>query len=235
MRTRSSVLFNGDLKVDLPPDTYMHVLKYGLNLGSLRYLLVTHSHEDHFYVDELRMRKHPFAHIEKRRPLEVYGNSAVCNRVFKAVAGTDVVKAYVVKPFKPFKVGDYEVLPLQANHSMDEECLVYLVSLGDSVVFYGHDSGWYPDGTWRALKRRRLSLAILDCTCGAEDCSRFHMGIDCILRVKRRMLNEGIADGNTIFVATHFSHNGKLLHWELEERLKPHGILPAYDGLKLEV
>ena len=49
-RTRTQVLIDGKLSVDFPPEAYFHSLKYGFNCADIRYLLVTHSHMDHFYA-----------------------------------------------------------------------------------------------------------------------------------------------------------------------------------------
>ncbi|MBS7612629.1 hypothetical protein KEJ48_00035 [Candidatus Bathyarchaeota archaeon] len=234
LRSRASVLFDDDLKVDFPPDTYMHVLKYGLDLGALRFLLVTHTHRDHFYADDLETRKSPFAYVKSGGLLKVYGNRAVYEKTVKAVSSEAVVPE-IIDPFKSLKLDDYEVEALPANHSPAEVCLLYVISIGGISVFYGHDSGWYPDETWKALKRRKLSLAIMDCTCIIKDCVNYHMGIETMVKAKNRMINESIANGNTIFIATHFSHNGQLLHHELEEKLKLYGITPAYDGMCIKL
>jgi phosphoribosyl 1,2-cyclic phosphate phosphodiesterase len=45
----------------------------------------------------------------------------------------------------------------------------------------------------------------------------------------------GLADEKTRFIATHFSHNAGMIHRELEEALSPYGIIPAYDGMILEL
>ncbi|NMB24933.1 MAG: hypothetical protein GX986_05310, partial [Firmicutes bacterium] len=79
----------------------------------------------------------------------------------------------------------------------------------------------------------RLDLVSLDCTHGDEDVWDNHMGIPAILRTRERMLETGIAHDDTVFVATHFSHNGGLLHHELEEILNPQGFVVAYDGMRL--
>ena len=44
LRTRTQALLDGSLLLDFPPDTYSHALQYGLNLGNIRTLLVTHGH-----------------------------------------------------------------------------------------------------------------------------------------------------------------------------------------------
>lgn len=47
-RTRSQVLIDEILSIDFPPEAYSHSLKTGILLSKLKYLLVTHSHMDHF-------------------------------------------------------------------------------------------------------------------------------------------------------------------------------------------
>jgi len=75
----------------------------------------------------------------------------------------------------------------------------------------------------------------LDCTHGEDPVFDNHMGIEAIVATKDKMVGEGIAHGDTVFVATHFSHNGRLLHHELEEILNPQGFIVAYDGMELHI
>jgi len=106
--------------------------------------------------------------------------------------------------------------------------------MGKSIL-YGYDSGWFPEETWRALEGYGLDLAILDCTTGVISSIRYHMGLKEVIEVKRRIVLRGIADKDTVFIATHFSHNGLLLHDELTAKLFPEGIDVAYDGLLMEI
>jgi len=53
IRTRSQAIVDGELLLDLPCDTYFHMLRGSLDLSAVRWLLVTHSHTDHFYPSEL--------------------------------------------------------------------------------------------------------------------------------------------------------------------------------------
>ena len=57
------------------------------------------------------------------------------------------------------------------------------------------------------------------------------MGIEKNLEMRQRLIENGIADEKTIFVANHFSHNGLVAHEELEKRLE--GFVVAYDGLTI--
>ena len=61
-----------------------------------------------------------------------------------------------------------------------------------------------------------------------------HMSFQDKVAIRRRMLQEKIADEKTIFIATHFAHTYILPHSELQQRMAPEGFIPAYDGLCVE-
>lgn len=98
-------------------------------------------------------------------------------------------------------------------------------------MLYGNDTGYFPEETWKHLQQSTLDLVSLDCTTLMHKEGTNHMGIADVLEVQARMLDSGIASDKTQFVATHFSHNGVLLHEEAEAQLVPHGFVVAYDGM----
>ena len=51
--------FAGDCLIDFPPETFSQAEKYGIDLLTSKLLLVTHSHEDHFYPQLLYWRYRP--------------------------------------------------------------------------------------------------------------------------------------------------------------------------------
>lgn len=55
------------------------------------------------------------------------------------------------------------------------------------------------------------------------------------MKTKEKLLAMGCADENTTFILTHFSHNGRASHEEIEARGKEEGFLTAYDGFEAEV
>lgn len=89
IRRRSGMMINDTTLIDFPPDIYALSLELGLDLGSVTDLMITHSHGDHFDVDELNMRQNGmFCHLgQDAPPLRLYGNDGVA-RVMKA-AGAD--------------------------------------------------------------------------------------------------------------------------------------------------
>ena len=242
LRTRSQALLDDTLLFDLGPDTYMHMLRDGLDMPGIRYALITHTHQDHFYPIELLFRSHGFAHGVDET-LTLYGSDAMLRAVkdsFKSYPDDSVLRrgkisCREIMPYEPTDIAGYRVAAMLATHDKSERCYIYLVEKDGQVLLYGNDTGIFPDETWDYLKGRRLNLVSLDCTMGRFKEGSNHMGIPDVIEVKERLIQMGCADKDTHFVATHFSHNGQLMHRELIEELSPHGIEAAYDGMKIKV
>ncbi|MBC7330306.1 MBL fold metallo-hydrolase [bacterium] len=237
IRTRTSALINDELLIDFPPDTFSHALNNGLFLSKVKYLLITHSHQDHFYPEDLAMRKPPFAHLESEKMLRIFANETVVERIkrYRLEGKETMIETKILHPFDEVEIEGYRVKALRADHQLGEECLIYLIKSEGKTILWGTDSGFFPEDTWDALLSERLGVAILDTTSGPHSTPSYHMGIPEVVKTKERMLKEGIADDKTIFISTHFSHNGGLLHEELERTLEPFGIMPAYDGFQIEI
>ncbi|OIN98481.1 carbon-phosphorus lyase [Candidatus Desantisbacteria bacterium CG_4_10_14_0_8_um_filter_48_22] len=234
IRMRSSVLIGDTCKVDLPPDVYAQMIRGKLDFSKLERLFITHEHSDHFCPSELGYRFKPFAHIDSGRILDVYGNSSVARQLgsAKEVMDKSNIRVHEVKPFEPIDAGEIKALPLPADHSPG--ALIYIFQTRGRTVLYGHDSGWFPEETWKKIEEFKFDAAILDCTNGPVNMEdRWHMGIKGVIKARDRMLKTGTAGPGTKFIATHFSHNGGLLHNELRREFKPAGIIVAFDGLKI--
>jgi phosphoribosyl 1,2-cyclic phosphate phosphodiesterase len=123
------------------------------------------------------------------------------------------------------------ILPLPADHAPGS--LLLRITRGDKTLFYGHDSGLYPEPTLAALAEGpTLDIAVFDCTNGGlETSNRGHMGVSGVVRMVEELRGRGAITEKTRLVATHFSHNGGLLHEELVEAFLPHGIAVAFDGM----
>ncbi|SHF16288.1 phosphoribosyl 1,2-cyclic phosphate phosphodiesterase [Caldanaerobius fijiensis DSM 17918] len=238
IRTRSSCIIDDLYMIDFSADTYYHVLRDHLDLSRVKHLFITHSHEDHFYPQDLQMRKKPFAYFTSNDPLHVYGNDHVKER-FDQAGGEEksdgTLRFHKVNPFETFIAGDAEVTPLLADHAPGEQCYIYAIKLNGKTLLYGHDTGYFPEQTWEYIKKYSFDGVILDCTSGPQESMRYHMGFPTVLKVKQRLLDEKIARENTIFIVNHFSHNGGLMHDEMVEAFSPYGFVVTYDGMEIEI
>ncbi len=243
IRTRSATMIDDQLLIDFSADTYGNALRFGLDLSKVHTLLVTHDHEDHLYAEDLGTRYTWFAHLNETSPevLTVFGNDRVGFQVARATApyggpGGRVAFRRVV-PYEPTALpGGYTFTAMTALHDRAQQCYLYLVQdkAGKRMV-YGHDTGVFTDDVMRFLAGQRLDYVMLDCTTGSEKEGSNHMGFADDLLVRDMLRDAGCIDDKTQMVLTHFSHNGHLLHEELEALAGPEGFSVAYDGAIYEI
>jgi len=243
LRTRTQALVDGKILIDLPPDTYMHALKYSLQLGQIRHLLVTHSHMDHFFPVELIHRHEHFGHYAEGI-LQIYGSEAAEKAFYDAVLIDrfkvhpldDAVRFVRLEPFADFMADGYHIIPVPADHDKRETCLIYVIEKDGKSLLYGHDTGMnLSQEAWDCILGRTYDLISLDATMGKHHAKEYHMGLPDVLTVVRRMEEQGCIRPDTVKVINHFSHNGKMTHEELERFAAEHGLTAAYDGMNVRV
>jgi phosphoribosyl 1,2-cyclic phosphate phosphodiesterase len=243
IRTRPSMLVDRSILIDPGPDLYYHILKYAFRLADLAAIIVTHSHEDHLAADEFRLAREPFAVRDKLRPTPIWGNDQVLGRLRAALKAEDEggireqfgFELHQARAFESFSIGSYTITPLEADHMPTEPCLFYCIESNGRTFLQANDTGYLPDTTWRWLEGRRLDGVSLECTNGTIEGWKGHLGVKEVIDVVERLRKEGQLAPSAPAVVTHFSHNGGLLHEELEAALNPHGIDVAYDGLRIEI
>ncbi len=246
IRTRSQAAIDDTLLIDFPADTYMHVINYGLDLRHFKSCLITHAHDDHLYDDDLQYRVDGFAYYpdfnRDKGSLTVYTSRRSGKQVRARIAENnmrdkDTVKWVQVDPFKTYNVEGYEVTPLKADHDISLDPLIYIIKKSGKTVLYAHDTGYFPDDDWEYLVKEKpfFNFVSLDCTCITEDDAyRNHMGLKACANVKNRLIKEGFADENTVFVLNHFSHNGELCYTDLVPIAKKLGFEVSYDTAEYE-
>lgn len=232
IRMRSGALIDGKLKIDFGPDAYAQSLRFGISYVPVNHVLITHSHSDHFAVNDLKCIRPPYSHREQ--PLHVYGDKKVEDMIQPHLS--EYLLFTRVEPFTTYYIDGYSVTPLEAVHALNqgEEPLFYLIEKDGKRLLYMHDTDLPTEADMAFLKGRRMDLISMDCTNGILNPDYIgHMGIEDNLKLREMLIENGTADENTAFVANHFSHNGLVPHEEMEKRLP--GFTVTYDGLTLMV
>lgn len=245
VRSRAQVLLDGELSVDFPPDAFYHQAAWGVDLSAVRYLLVTHSHLDHFYAHDFVLRGYKYAAGMSAPVLDVYGNDEVCEvfrestrREMRAAVG-ETIRLHPIKAFEELSFGGWRIYPLKARHS-SREPLLFLIEKDGKRVLHLHDTAALPEEDYAYLSKiggNAADLITLDCTFLWDDVSENprHMGLKENAEVVKRLQEIGFADANTKKVVTHFSHNADPSEEKLRRAEEEYGFIAAYDGMTLEI
>ena len=243
IRTRSQAIIDDKLLIDFPADTYMHFLMHGMPLSKVKNCLITHSHMDHLYADEISMRKNGFAHLDERTPLTFYSDVSGYNmlsdiKTNKNISDEDIM-VEKIPLFSPFEVDGYTVTALRAAHGEASTPVVYLIEKDGKTLFYSNDTSEYPEESMEYLKtlKKPCDLISLDCT-EANGSATYvgHLTLNRCIDLRKTLTEIGAADENTLFILNHFSHNGKdVLYDDFVRIAAEHNFDVSYDGMIINI
>lgn len=243
IRTRSQALIDGKLLLDFGPDTFLHSLEYNIQLADIQVCFVTHSHDDHLYLEDLRARRRSRAYLRLGTPvLKVYGGQGV-REILKPkddgfVTKDNSVVFCQIKPFEQVEIlNEYKVTALPAVHTSNEP-FVYVIQSNTKTFLYGHDTDYFEENVWEYLKKNNIyfDAVSLDCTEGVKHIEYTgHMNFERMQNMCERLRIEGCIDVNTQIVANHISHNGLANYNKANEVGKSLGYIVSYDGMEIEV
>lgn len=242
IRTRSQALIDGRLLIDFPPDTYMHMLNYGIPLYSISSCLITHSHSDHLYAADLEMRCTGMAHADCA-PLTLYGTAPAGQKIKEIIDRYGLDKQNRVffeeiTPFTTYHIEGYAVTPLKAYHDPATHPVIYHISDGEKSMLYCNDTGWLPDETFDWLEKHALALDFisLDCTCALlKGCRNGHMSFDVNVKLTDKLKESGALRPDALMCSHHFSHNGLATYDQMVKEAEKYGFLVSYDGMNIEI
>ncbi len=239
IRTRSQALIENDMLIDFPCDTYFHLVQNKINLLDIKSCLITHTHSDHFYLDEFNWLRTGYSHPPAEwKGITVYGSKDI-EKPFEEYLeiSNGFLSCEPKQPFQPFKAGDYTVTPLKANHGT-ENPYVYIIEKDNKSLLYAHDTGIFPAETWDYLDTLDIcfDLVSMDCNDGASEITyEGHMCLSRNTELRDMLRQHNLVNENTKFVLNHFSHNGKnSVYEDFKLIAEGYGFLTSYDGLEIE-
>jgi len=233
-RGNSSIVVNGRILIDCGPTVPGAARQFGVEADQLTDLLVTHTHGDHFDADAVG------AIVGARSaetPLRIWGHPAALEKM-PEMGGLERCP-FAVGHVR--EIGGMQVTPLGANHVVvgsEEEPVHYLFERAGQRFLYATDGAWLLKRTWLRLKEGQLDLIIWDATNGETegDWRIFeHNSIDMIRVMVQTLRKQSVFSPGAQIVLTHMARTLCAPHDELGERLRPEGIVPAYDGMLLRL
>jgi len=238
IRTRSSSLIDGTLKIDFPPDILHQVIANNLDLCELKALLFTHAHDDHFSGAELQYLGPYFVTEKLAEPLPVYGPPEVIDWLTAHLKLDRLpLTLHTLTPWKTVCIDCYHVTPLLAQHDPSTTCFNYLIEdRQGTTLLYATDTGWYEEETWQFLQNYNLDGIVVECQKGLQDNGyQGHLSIADVIRLRQRLIESGNFASERLCAVTHLSHLTGLAHADWEAQLLPYNIQTGYDGMTLEV
>jgi len=244
VRHNTSLLVNDDLLIDPGPDVPAQMAAFGAELSRVKYILVSHTHNDHYVPETVAL--FPRAAVYGSVDLQ---SLPVCPENFR-----------LASPGSPLLVGSYAVLPVTANHYGVHAALHFAIrDAAGKSLFYGHDGVWYTSDTFAYLCRTcrqdgAFSCMLFDATVngwGSDGRTSFfdrfeqdevskleltgHNNAAMAIALRDVCRDAGVADANTVCVCNHLAWHGYPDMETARRVFEPKGFTVPYDGFVLEV
>ena len=233
VRGFSAMLLGGRVLVDCGPTTFDAMLTHGVDPATVSDLLITHTHGDH--LDAAALERLPVAH-RGPEPLRVWAERGAVARI-PDLGGVDL---RAIDVGDVWRVGGFEVTALAANHVVGdpERPLHYLLKAQGRSLLYATDGAWLLKETWLRLREEKLDAIVWDATNGETqgDWRIFeHNSIDMIRTMMETLRREVVVTPGARVLLTHMARTLCAPHEEMVRSLEPEGLVPAYDGMRLEL
>lgn len=253
-RRAATTLLGDDVLIDHNSDVVFR--DQGLDSSGIGHLLITHGHFDHL---------NPLAICDLagrlEQPLTIYGSVMTAHAMqFAAQHRWDAEEKrmvrnerpppftmQVIQSFAPFSIGDLQVTPVPASHSIqkrymlsDHEAFNFIIEDEGRTLFYGLDSSELLPDTWEFLQSWSFDVCVLDGTFGYREIDPFlsgHLNFNMLVAMRDAFREAGMLKPGARVYADHIS----LQYAEIESHevaaaeLAERGVVLTYDGLEVEL
>jgi phosphoribosyl 1,2-cyclic phosphate phosphodiesterase len=225
-RTRSGAVLQSagsTILIDTPPELRLQLISAGLT--SIDAVIYTHEHADHINgIDDLRIFS-----VRRRQPLPLYGPAETMERLrasfnyifddaVRPFEGTSKprLELHVLEPDRKMEVAGVEVLPLAFEHG-------HLRVFGYRFGNVAYITDVKAIGDHQRSQLRYLDVLVLNALWWRPHPTHMSIG---------EAIDTAQALGAKRTYLTHLTHETG--HADLAAKL-PQGVLPAYDGLTVEL
>jgi phosphoribosyl 1,2-cyclic phosphate phosphodiesterase len=261
LRCRSSALVNEDLLVDYGPDTSPQCIRFNVDLTKVKDILITHSHQDHLYMQDVRHRKWDSRQGGSLGMVTLWGNPdsiEMFNEQMRDVLMEEfgqrknairptreeaieelgdylLMQTRVIEPHQSIDVGRYKIHTIHAHHKEPELSLNFIIDDGNTRFLYGNDTSIWEAAEWSFIESLGITMDVvaLDCTVGLGLPGGHHSN-ESFLATHEEFVTRGLLSPGARFFAHHFSHQWNLVHDDIVAFMKPHGVEVTFDGLVVE-
>jgi phosphoribosyl 1,2-cyclic phosphate phosphodiesterase len=239
IRSRHLSTVDNDIQFDLSPDFFYHITALGMEPRTIRHLIVTHAHGDHFAPDPLDLHRHPYT-LTDVLPLHLICNETVAKKAEAAMEegpAVSGVKLTVITPYAPIALdGETTLTALPAYHAPEAGGgYIYLLERMGRKLLYAHDTGIPDEKVFAYLAGRELDAVSLDCTGAYHGAGEHHLHLPGCEKVVGCFMETRALKRNAKVILSHFSHGGGATQADMEKEAVKRGWIAAFDGMTVEI
>lgn len=193
-------LLEEHILLDCGPTAKAAMERFGVNPEQIDCIVNTHSHSDHFDLDNIR-------NVASGRKIDFYGSVQACEKL------TDCCNVHAITFGDEFTVNGCTFLALPANHAVEdirEETFNYLISSNGKTLLYALDTAWMLTKARRLLGTKHIDAIVWDATMSQPDNWRIFEHSDPVMfaAIRRVLQKSGNIDEN---VKVWFDHRALTL------------------------
>ncbi len=250
LRGRTQAVIDNKILVDFHGDTFMNFQRFGLDASAIKYIFITHTHEDHW--DPLGLLDYNNSRNRTEENITIYGNQATLDTYERILGGRAIenIQLKAIEYFQTVELDGYKITPLIATHTPKENCFIYLIEKDGKTMLYCNDTGikgedlqgkqlMFSKENLAYMQERNIKLDFLglDCTYGTVEAYKYggHMSLYDCAELFRDLQTGGFVREGAKTIVTHFSHWNMLLHDDFQKLADEFGFEVAYDGIEIEI
>lgn len=247
IRKRASLLINDEMIIDLTPDCQTAMNMYNKDMGKAKYLLQTHTHLDHFDVNQFSSLDFKYG-TKRDAELNLICSELCLNDIQAKVSQFDRMnlfdKGYLDKiglsvctlnHSEVLEIGDYTIKAIHCTHDERIGAQNYLIKNNNRTLLYATDTPQITEIALQELAGERIDCVFLDEAFGTREYMFSHLNIVGFDQYVRTLKEHNLLSENCLVYATHLTHDGNPLHEELEETLSSYGYHASYDGMEIQL
>lgn len=233
-RRCASMLLGENILVDVAKQSFDYATKLGVDTSLITDVFLSHLHSDHYNKEAFLS----WVNAAKGK-INLWCGKRIVPALELSEEELERINICPIEDMDEFDTAGMHVVALPANHA-GVHALHYVFEKDGKRLFYGLDGAWFTPREWRYLFTNEITFdaMILDATFMSRDPVNYrgmgeHNNVKTLPLLVEGLYEIGSATDQTLMIADHIGHH--MHDVETIEYIKDLGLLPAYDGLVLEI
>lgn len=265
IRGNSCALVDDDLMLDMSHHAFDSALRFHTDISQIRYLFVTHDHQDHFYPQHLTWRGLPFSQGKPqsiREPfdkawavqqmgalqtpvehLSIYGHASIWDamkrneRFWSENMEENYHMSFTeLQPGEVTHCGQTSVTAVTSQHSKPGSVFNYIIERNGKTLLYALDCGGYDADMIEIIKSKRYDCVVLEGTFGEMPVEwSMHQNLAKNLRMLEFFHNNNLWKNGPRMILSHLAPHWTPPYDLYVQTIAPYGLELAYDGLTVDI